>query len=92
LFMTAGETAFSLDDILPAIDDNSDRILESSQKLYGLSREIAYRLYQDMWIFTHGIAFLYATGVSSMPEADASERLTEVFTGLLIKIKSEKNK
>jgi len=92
LFMTAGETAFSLDDILPAIDDNSDRILESSQKLYDLSRETAYRLYQDMWIFTHGIACLYATGVSSMPEAEASERLTEVFSGLLVRVKSVKNK
>jgi len=89
LFMTAGEKAFSLDDILPAIDENSDRILKTSQKEYGLSRETAYRLYQDMWIFTHGIACLYATGVSSMSEAEANERLTEVFAGLLNKLKSD---
>jgi len=87
LFMTAGETPVSLDDILPAIDDNSDRILESLQNTYGLSRELACRLYQNMWIFTHGIACLCATGVSGITEADASKRLTDTFSGLLIKIK-----
>jgi len=89
LFMTAGETSFSLNDILPAIDDNSGKILKSLQNANGLSKKLAYRLYQNMWIFTHGIACLYATGVSGMTEADASGRLTEVFTGLLIKIKGE---
>jgi len=92
LFMTAGENAFSLDDILPAIDDNSGKILASLQNAYGLSRKLAYRLYQNMWIFTHGIACLYATGVSDMTEADASERLSETFEGLLIKTKSKKTK
>jgi AcrR family transcriptional regulator len=92
LFMKAGETPFSLDNVLPAIDDNSERILASIQEPYKLSREQSYRLYQNMWIFTHGIACLYATGVSSLSEDEVSNRLTEVFTGLLIKIKSEGQK
>ena len=91
LFMTAGATALTLADVLPAIDNNSDRILSSIEKAYGLSRELAYRLYQSMWIFTHGIACLCATGVSLLTEDETSNQLTEVFTGLLIKIKSEGN-
>lgn len=91
LFMTANGMEHNLDDILPAIDDNSDRILASIQKEYGLTKEVSYRLYQKMWIFTHGVACLCATGVSILPEEEASALLTEVFTGLLIKIKKEEH-
>lgn len=92
LFMKAGKTGFTLNDILPAIDENSERILASIQEPYGLSQEEAYKLYQNMWIFSHGIACLCATGVSRLTEDEVSERLTEVFTGLMIKIKSEEKK
>jgi len=91
LFMTAGETSPTLADVLPSIDDNSDRILSSIEKAHSLSRVVSYRLYQSMWIFTHGIACLCATGVSRLTEYETSSLLTEVFTGLLIKIKSEGN-
>ena len=92
LFMKAGETAFTLNNILPAIDDNSERILLSIQQPYGLSKEQAYKLYQNMWIFSHGIACLCVTGMSHLTEEEVSERLTEVFIGLLVKIKSEETK
>jgi len=92
LFMTANETSFSLDNVLPAIDDNSGKILTSIKNTYGLSQKLSYKLYQNLWIFTHGIACLYATGVSQLTEEEASARLTEVFTGLLIQIKIEGKK
>ncbi|MBU5332272.1 WHG domain-containing protein [Anaerocolumna aminovalerica] len=92
LFMTAYKTPFDLDNVLPAIDENSDKILASIQNAYGLSWELSYRLYQNLWIFTHGIACLYATGVSRLTEEEVSARLTEVFTGLLIIIKKEVKK
>jgi AcrR family transcriptional regulator len=92
LFMKAGEKPFTLENVLPAIDDNSERILASVQNSYGLSREQSYRLYQNTWIFTHGIACLCATGVSTLSEDEVSNRLTEAFTGLLIKMKSEGKK
>jgi AcrR family transcriptional regulator len=92
LFMKAGEKPFTLENVLPAIDDNSERILASIQIPYGLSKEQSYRLYQNTWIFTHGIACLYATGVCTLSEDEVSNRLTEAFTGLLIKMKSEGKK
>jgi AcrR family transcriptional regulator len=92
LFMTAGETTFALNDVLPAIDDNSDRIIASIQEPYRLSQEHAYRLYQALWILTHGIACLCATGVSRLTEEEAGVILTDVFVGLLTKIKSEDTK
>lgn len=92
LFMNKNHSAGTLSDILPAIDDNSERILASLQEPYQLSREQAYRLYQNMWIFTHGIACLCATGMSHLTEAEVSTRLTEVFTGLMIKMKGGETK
>ena len=92
LFMTAGEKVLAPGEILPVIDENSEKILASVQTSYGLSRDIAYYLYQNMWIFTHGIACLCATGVSRLTEEEADARLTEMFIGQLIKIKSEGRK
>ena len=92
LFMTAFDTTLKLADVLPVIDNNSDRVLSSIEKTYGLSREVSYSLYQSMWIFTHGIACLCATGVGRLTDDEASSILTEVFTGLLMKIKREGSK
>jgi len=90
LFMTAGKTAFSLADVLPMIDGNSDKIMASIQEAYGLSQALSYKIYQAMWIFSHGIACLCATGVSRLTEAEARELLTEAFMGLLTKVKGTK--
>ena len=89
LFMTAGEAAITFTDVIPSIDDNSSKILSSIEETYSLSRELSYRLYQRMWIFTHGIACLCATGVGYLTDDEASALLTEVFTGLLINMKNE---
>lgn len=89
LFMTENTTTSSLEGILPAIDDNSHRILSSIQQGYGLSRDISLRIYKSMWIYTHGIACLCATKVVSLDENEIDRLLTEVFIGLLMKMKSE---
>ncbi len=89
LFMRAGSAAYSLSDILPAIDDNSDKILRSVQDSYGLSVESAHRLYQTLWIFTHGLACLNVSEMSQSSYEEVGELLTDVFTGILIKIRNE---
>jgi len=91
LFMTAGDTAFELSDVLPAIDDNSDKILRSIQDGYGFSRDVAYKVYQALWIMTHGIACLSVTGVSDLSYDEALDLLTDVFKGLIMKLESEGN-
>jgi len=90
LFMSANDNSVTFSDVLPAIDEKSDRILDSIQTAYGFSRENAYRLYQVLWIFTHGLACLHISGISCLTEDEVSKLLTEVFTGMFIKLKSEK--
>lgn len=76
--------------ILEAIDDNYEEILHSVMAPYGLEREEALRLYQNLWIYTHGIATLCATKVCRFTKEEISDRETEIFIGLLKKIKGEK--
>ncbi|MCM1156363.1 MAG: WHG domain-containing protein [Roseburia sp.] len=90
LFMREQKEKRGLDSILTAIDDNYEAILQSVRDGYGLEEQEALRLYQNIWIFTHGIATLCATGVCQFTEEETDERLTEVFTSLLMKVKKEK--
>lgn len=89
LFMNAENADMAMADVLPRIDNNCDRILDAIQAAYGFSREASHRLYQALWILTHGLACLCATGVCQMSEGEVSGMLTEVFTGMFMKLKSE---
>jgi hypothetical protein len=86
LFMTTGKTGAPLSDILSTVYDN-DVILASIQKPHGISRKNAYRIYEALWIFAHGIACLHVTGVSRMSEDEVSKLLNDVFIGMLIRTK-----
>lgn len=83
LFMRAVGEATDISRILPMIDDNYNKILQSVQLPYGLERNAAERIYQHLWTYTHGIATMSATGLCSYTMEQLEERLTEVFTGLL---------
>ena len=91
LFMCEQEEVKDIDNVLAAIDENYEIILESVKDLYDLSDDEALGLYQNIWIYTHGIATLCATKVCNFTEEEVSRMLTEVFTGLLIKIKKDAN-
>ena len=57
---------------------------------YGLKGKDAQRLYQHLWIYTHGIAALCATKMCRFTGEEISKMMTEVFTGLLSKMREEK--
>lgn len=89
LFMREQQSMPDKNSVLPLIDGNSEAILGSIEKGYGLSRELSESLYLHLWIYSHGIAVLIATKVCVMSEQEISDMLTVIFTGLLKKIKSE---
>lgn len=88
LFMSEQDGANDVEHILALIDQNYEAILQSVQEPYGLDRDKADRLYRHLWIYSHGIATLCATKVCSFTPEDIGEMLTEVFKGLLYKIKA----
>lgn len=73
--------------VLAVIDENYEAILQSVQKPYGLKREQAKRLYQHLWIYTHGIGTLCATQVCYFSDAEIEKMITEIFISLLEKMK-----
>ena len=86
----AGEAvSVNVSQILPLIDNSYEKILRSVQEPYGLDRQTADRLYQHLWIYTHGIAAMCATRLCNYTMEQMKEMMKEVFDGLLFRIKNE---
>lgn len=92
LFMTEQESIPDLENVLPFIDESYDEIFTSITKEYGVTNAHAEGLYRHLWIYTHGIAALCATGVCRFAEQEISEMMTEVFVSLLKKVKEEESR
>ena len=89
LFMHDNLGTPDINSVLKSVDNSADKILNSILDGYGLSVEIAHKLYTHMWIYTHGIATLIANRVCSFSVEDISCMITDVFKSLLTKYKSE---
>ncbi len=50
---------------------------------YGIDRDSAARVFQNIWIYTHGIATMCVNGLCAYTQEEISERLTEVFWALI---------
>ena len=91
LFMRdLGEKADALN-TLPVIDDNYSEILLSVQKQYSFSKAESKRLYEHLWIYTHGIASLIATGVCRFTAEKISSMMTDVCKSLVSQTRVEQN-
>ena len=88
LFMN-DDAVRSLDTVLPSIDGNYDKILQSVKDQYGFSEKTAFRLYKNLWVFTHGIAAMCATRTCEFKSEEISAMLTDVCMSLVVKYKGE---
>ena len=84
LFMSTFHDKPDLSSILPVLDDHYDRPVWSVQEPFHLEKEPAQRLYQHLWIYTHGIATMIVTGLCSYSMEQIEENMTEIVTGLLL--------
>lgn len=84
LFMSARPKQMGVDQILPHIDESYEKILQSVQVPYQLSRQTADIMYQHLWTYTHGIATMCATGLCQYTMEQIIERMAEIFKGLLM--------
>lgn len=87
LFMSENKEIPDLSNVLLIIDDSYEKILLSVCEEYKLDKSSAERLYQHLWIYTHGIATLCATGMCKFKADEISVMMTEVFKSLLITVK-----
>lgn len=89
LFMNEQKDNRDLKNTLVNIDENYETILESVRKAYDLDDAQAEKLYEHLWVYTHGISTLCATNVCILSPDRISSMLTDVFKGLLLVIKKE---
>lgn len=83
LFMSEQDTVPNVSSVLPLIDESYEEILLSIKKGYGISGESAQKLYQHLWIYSHGIAALCATNMCSFTGQQIGDMMTEIFKGIL---------
>lgn len=89
LFMKEQKKMPELSGVLPLIDDNYGKILLSIEQSYGLKGSSAERLYRHMWIYSHGIAALCATGMCRFTGEEIKGMLAEAGKGILKNMKGE---
>ncbi len=87
LFMTEQPGIPDLSGVLPLIEESYEEILLSIQNDYGMSRQLAKKLYHHLWIYTHGIATLCATKMCRFTGEEISNMITEVCTSILKNMK-----
>lgn len=87
LFMREHARVPELADVLPLIDESYEQILSSVRHDYGVEGAVAERLYQHLWIYSHGIATLCATGMCRFTAEEIRGMLTQVRDGLLNNLK-----
>ena len=63
--------------------------MASIEEEHGVSRSLSQRLYQHLWVYTHGIAALCATRMCGFTGEEISVMLTEVFRSLLKEMKQQ---
>lgn len=88
LFMRERGNLTNLEKTLVSIEDNYETILQSVQEPNNLNISEAKWLYQHLWVYTHGIATMCATGLCVFTGTEIEKMLTEVFSSLLMKVKS----
>lgn len=69
-------------------DANYEDVLNAIQSTFSLSREQAEVLYRNLWIYTHGVAVIVATGMCELSIEEISDMLVMVCHSFLIGIKA----
>lgn len=89
LFMAEKPQLPDFSGVLPLIEESYKDILFAIQKDHGISLTSAKKIYQHLWIYTHGIAALCATKMCRFTGDEISAMITEVCTSLLKNIQGE---
>lgn len=87
LFM---RSAYHVSSFVVEVDDNTDLIVQKIMQEYQLTEEEAKRLHFELWIATHGIASMIATGFMIFSSEQISDILDDYCIGLIMKMKGNR--
>ena len=89
LFMEKGIEVESFKDFLPMRDYEYKSVIESIDEEYKISIENSKKLYEHLFIYSHGIATLTVTGIHNFTATEIIEYMTEVTKSLIIQYLKE---
>ena len=89
LFLKKGIEVESFKDFLPMRDYEYKSVIESIDEEYKISIENAKKLYEHLFIYSHGIATLTVTGIHNFTATEIIEYMTEVTKSLIIQYLKE---
>ena len=89
LFMRKGIEVESFKDFLPMRDYEYKSVIESIDEEYKISIENSKKLYEHLFIYSHGIATLTVTGIHNFTATEIIEYMTEVTKSLIIQYLKE---
>jgi len=89
MFMKEAKDVPNIHQVLMNVEENYNQVLSSITTSHNINKEIAEKLYQHLWIYSHGIAVLIATQVCKFTQEDIEKMLTEVFIGLLTSFRNK---
>ena len=84
LFMKKGIEVGSFKDFLPMRDYEYRSVIESIDEEYKISIENAKKLYEHLFIYSHGIATLTVTGIYNFTPSEIIEYMAEVAKSLIV--------
>lgn len=90
LYMQEHEESQSVDALLKELGDSVDVCLEVIQNDYELTKEDAYKVFRQVWMYTFSICVLLANKICHFSEEEISENLSMQFQGILMLVKSGK--
>ena len=89
LFASQEPQLFKILYLNPHKHHSYQQILESIVEDYPMSIESAEFVYQHLFIYSHGLASMIASGIYSFSQEEVTERLTQVFTAFLKEMKGK---
>lgn len=92
LFMQEHTEKQSFEKTRTELGDLVEVLIELIMNEHKISKDEADVLFNNMWIYSFGICSLCANGVCNFTEEEMSQRLSQVFAGMLMLIKSGKLK
>ena len=90
LFMTEHNVK-NVNSLLPLIDDNYEEILDSVRRSYDVEGVRAEKIYKHLFIYTHGIAAICATGVYTFTNEEIAAMMTEACVSIIKHLKEKKD-
>lgn len=88
LFMQEHSDAVTFDDVFGELGTTADMCIDAICSDYGLDRETAKKLFENVWIYTFGVGALCASKMCSFSKERLSRMLTTEFKAMMMLVKS----